>query len=284
LAKAQTPEAGSQKALFKGCNRRALMKKSEIVELRASDISLIRKRADSFVESIQKENLSAILMSGSVARGDFFPGRLGGMTDLTVFKKPGSSATAEGLFGRNEDPDIPYHCVHRKGDWYQIWFIEMLNAEGYRRLPEARKYALNESVLLWEDDDSYSQATSDFSKIAAEETRVAFGARLNGISYLLSEYKVDRWHRRNEPGQLHFNLNVAIDIAIGCLYNLNGKYTPAPDRALYYSYELDKQPPSYEELLQGLMAIKLDSMANYEGREQLFRAEFLKFLSESQPI
>ena len=260
------------------------MKRSEIVKLRASDISVIRKRADLFVKGIQKHELSAIQMSGSVARGDFFPGKLGGMTDLTVFKKPGSSATAEELFGKNEDPDIPYHCVNRIGNWYQIWFIEMPNVEGYQRLPEARKYALNESVLLWESDDSYSQANSVFNKIAAEETRAAFDARLNGISYLLSEYKVDRWQRRNEPGQLHFNLNAAIDIAIGCLYNLNGKYTPAPDRALYYSYELDKRPPSYEELLQKLMDIKLDSIANYKSREQLFKDEFLKFLSKSEPI
>jgi hypothetical protein len=260
------------------------MKRSEIVKLRAGDICAIRKRADLFVKGIQRRELSAILLSGSVARGDFFPGKLGGMIDLTVLKKPGSSANAEELFGRNEDPDIPYHCVNRGGDWYQIWFIEIPNAEGYKRLPEARKYALNESVLLWESDDSYSQANNEFSKIAAEETRSAFDARLNGISYLLSEYKVDRWQRRSEPGQLHFNLNAAIDIAIGCLYNLNGKYTPAPDRALYYSYELDKRPPCYEELLLKLMDVKLNSITNYASREQLFKDEFVKFLSSSEPI
>lgn len=259
------------------------MKRSEIVKLRASDIGLIRQRADSYVRSIEKEDLAAILMSGSVARGDFYPGKLGGMTDLTVLKKPNSAITAEELFGKNEDPEIPYHCVNRNGDWYQIWFIEMLNAERYQLLPEARKYALNESILLWERDDSYSQANGEFKRIAAEETKAALKARLNGISYLLSEYKVDRWQRRNEPGQLHFNLNAAIDIAIGCLYNLNGKYTPAPDRAVYYSYELEKRPARYDELLRQLMDIKLDSVENYWNREKLFKSEFLKFLSESEP-
>lgn len=260
------------------------MKRSEIVKLRASDISHIRQRADSYVRGTNTEELIAILLSGSVARGDFFPGKLGGMTDLTVFKKAGSPATAQELFGKNENPEIPYHCVNRNGDWYQIWFIEMLSAEDYKRLPEARKYALHESILLWQRDNSYSQVDSEFKKIAAEETRAAFGARLHGISNLLSEYKVDRWQRRSEPGQLHFNLNAAIDIAIGCLYNLNGKYTPAPDRALYYSYELRKRPGRYEELLQQLMDIKLDSIENYKNREQLFKADFLKFLFESEPI
>jgi len=260
------------------------MKRSEVVKLRASDISLIRQRADSYVRSIETEELAAILLSGSVARGDFFPGKLGGMTDLTVFKKAGSRVAAEELFGKSEDPEIPYHCVNRKGDWYQIWFIEMLNAESYKLLPEARKYALRESTLMWQRGDSYSQADSEFKKIAVDETGGAFRARLNGISYLLSDYKVDRWQRRSEPGQLHFNLNAAIDIAIGCLYNLNGKYAPAPDRALYYSYELEKRPGRYPELLQQLMDIKLDSIENYKNREQLFKEEFLKFVLESEPI
>jgi hypothetical protein len=92
------------------------MKRSEIVKLRASDISLIRQRADSYVRGINTKELAAILLSGSVARGDFFPGKLGGMTDLTVFKKAGSLVAAEELFGKNEDPEIPYHCVNRKGD------------------------------------------------------------------------------------------------------------------------------------------------------------------------
>jgi hypothetical protein len=260
------------------------MKRSVIVKLRASDIGFIRQRTNSYVSSIDTEELVAILLSGSVARGDFFPGKLGGMIDLTVFKKPGSQVTAEELFGKNEAPEIPYHCVNRKGDWYQIWLVEILGADGYKLLPEARKYALHESILLWQRADAYSQADGGFKKIAAEETRAAFSARVRGVSYLLSEYKVDRWQRRSEPGQLHFNLNAAIDIAIGCLYNINGKYTPAPDRALYYSYELERRPERYEELLQQLMDIKLDSIENYRNREQLFKRHLLKFLFESEPI
>ena len=206
------------------------------------------------------------------------------MTDLTVFKKAGSRLTAEELFGKNEDPDIPYHCVKREGDWYEIWFTKMLNVDGCKLLPEARKYALHESILLWQRDDSYSKADSEFKRIAAEEIKAAFGARLKGVAYLPSEYRVDRWQRRSEAGQLHFNLNAAIDIAIGCLYNLNGKYAPAPDRALYYSYELERQPGSYEALLQQMMHIRLDSIDNYKNREELFKTQFLRFLSESAPI
>jgi hypothetical protein len=260
------------------------MKRSEIVKLRATDIRLIRQRADAYVRSVDSGELVAILLSGSVARGDFFPGKIGGMTDLTVFKKNGSRLTAEELFGKNEDPDIPYHCVKREGDWYEIWFTEMLNPDGYKLLPEARKYALHESILLWQRDDSYSQADGEFKRIAAEETKAAYGARLKGVAYLLSEYKVDRWQRRSEAGQLHFNLNAAIDIAIGCLYNLNGKYAPESDRALYYSYELERQPGGYEALLQHLMQIRLDSIENYKSREQLFKSDLLKFLIESEPI
>jgi hypothetical protein len=258
------------------------MKRSDVAKSRKDDINRIRERANSYIVSIPKEALSAILLSGSVARGDFFPGRLGGMIDLAVFSKASSSVTAEELFGKNEDPEIPYHCVNRGGDWYQIWFNEMLNVESYRLLPEARKFALAESIVLWQVDEAYSTANREFKRIAAEETTAGFKARLGGVGYLMSEYKVDRWRRRNEPGQLHFNLNSAIELAIGCLYNLNGKYVPASDRAVYYSYELENRPLRYEHLLKRLMNIKLGSIRNYSNREKVFRSQFLRFLDEQR--
>ncbi len=155
------------------------MKQSEVAKLRKTDIDRLREKAAAYVDGIAKEALSAVLLSGSVARGDFFPGRLGGMIDLTVFKKPNSFITAEELFGKNEDPEIPYHCVNREGDWYQIWFSEIPNAESYRLLPEARKYALAESSVLWQADGAYSDVDSEFRRIASEET----ADRLQGTTW-----------------------------------------------------------------------------------------------------
>ena len=91
-------------------------------------------------------------------------------------------------------------------------------------------------------------------------------------------------HNIKEEKTNRCNLNAAIDIAMGCLYNLNRKYAPAPDRAAYYSYELEKRPLRYENLLKGLMNIKLGSMINYRNMERLFRSRFLRFLSESDAV
>ena len=40
----------------------------------------------------------------------------------------------------------------------------------------------------------------------------------------------------------------------------------------------------YEALLQQMMHIRLDSIDNYKNREELFKTQFLRFLSESAPI
>jgi len=259
------------------------MKFAEVAKLRRSEIGHIRERVDSYVVSVPKDALSAILLSGSVGRGDFYPGRLGGMIDLTVFKKPGSNIAAYELFGENENPEIPFHCVNRNGDWYQIWFSEMLNGEGFRQLVEARKFDLSESILLWQRDMTYSDADEVFKGIAAKETMEGYNERLSKIRYLLSEYKVDRWQRRKEPEQLHVNLSAAVDLAIGCLYNLNGKYAPAFDRMAYYSYELEIKPTDYGSLLRALVTVKIGSMRSYRNREQAFKTRFLQFLDESNP-
>ena len=124
------------------------MKLSQVIVLGEKEIGLLRAQAESYTSAIPKESLLAVLLPGSVARGDFYPGKLGGMTDLIVFKRPDANVTADELFGKNEDPDVPYHCVKRDGDWYQIWFSEMLEGETYRQLPESRKFAINESILL----------------------------------------------------------------------------------------------------------------------------------------
>lgn len=48
----------------------------------------MREIASDFFSQVDKTCIQTVLLSGSVARGDFSPGKYGGMIDLVVMKKP----------------------------------------------------------------------------------------------------------------------------------------------------------------------------------------------------
>lgn len=94
--------------------------KEQIIIQQKEFIQKIETATTKFIDSIDKSQIETILLSGSVARGDYFPqknenGEDEGMIDLIVMKKDGSSITTEELFGKNQDPEIPYHCIKVEG-------------------------------------------------------------------------------------------------------------------------------------------------------------------------
>ena len=100
------------------------------------------------------------------------------------------------------------------------------------------------------------------------------------IHYLLSDYKKDRWYRRDAFIQLHENLNTAIRAGIRALYYLNGFYSPAEDRAIYYSHSLQKLPEKYEELIVQVCNQKTDSEEDYFRREKIFMDNIVGFIEK----
>jgi predicted nucleotidyltransferase len=47
-------------------------------------IQKMEKHANDFIDFIEKKEIETILLSGSVSRGDYCPGKNGGMIDLIV--------------------------------------------------------------------------------------------------------------------------------------------------------------------------------------------------------
>ena len=74
---------------------------------------------------------------------------------------------------------------------------------------------------------------------------------------------------------MHNNLNIAIELGICCLYYFNGKYAPADDRKLYYTYALEKLPTNYDILLEKIFDQRINSKEDYERRKKLFLKEFI---------
>lgn len=119
--------------------------KTDIIEQQKDFIIEMKAAADNFVTSINKAEIQAVLLSGSVARGDFFPkrdenGEDVGMVDLIVMRNNGSVITAEEIFGSNQDSDSPYHCIKIGKVWFQILFIDFITAEIFSLYEEARKF------------------------------------------------------------------------------------------------------------------------------------------------
>lgn len=260
-----------------------MKKKDYIIQLQKDYINSIKEQVISFINQLPKNKIQSILLSGSVARGDYQPGYLGGKVDLTIMKKNGSSISADELFGPDEDPGIPFHCINWNGIGYQIAFHDPINCDYFIRLDESKKFALLESIILYDSDNEYLKNLELIKQINPVEQNNELNKCISYSEYLLSEYKRDRWFRRDAFLQLHENLNISIRLMIKCLFYINGKYAPAEDRRLYYSLSLEKIPNDYDELILKLNNQITNSESDYLQREKLFKETLAKFVEENRP-
>lgn len=224
-----------------------------------------------FLNSLELDSIDIVLISGSVARGDSLPGKFGGMIDITTVKSLGSNKTAEEIFGKDEDPDIPYHCVRYLGQWFQILYSDHTLIDDFHNLSEARKFAILESKVVIDRSNQYSNFLQEMEQQLPAIFIKEREKGLETINYLLSDYKVDRWKRREAYPQLHMNLNRAIEVAVKCLFYKNNQFAPAEDRRLYYSYTLESVDKNFPYLISTLYKQDITSLKDYYRREKLFQ-------------
>ena len=113
---------------------RKMKNKEVIIEQQKDFIQEMKDKTLSFINSIDKSEIETILLSGSVARRDYFPekkenGEYNGMVDLIVMRKNASSVTAEDIFGANQESGIPFHCLKIDGVWFEILFTDFIDKE-----------------------------------------------------------------------------------------------------------------------------------------------------------
>lgn len=258
--------------------------KADIAKKQASLIGNLIHDAKAFIDSLDKTDIQTILLSGSVSRGDYYPGKFGGMIDLTVMRRPGSGITAEMLFGPNEEPEMPFHCVTVNNIHYQILFLDFIDYTVFQTFDEPRKYAFLESRMLYDENDKYTKELETITKFSYIDQYKLLNGCLGYIAYLLSDYKKDRWYRREAYCQMHENLNTSIRLIVQCMYYINNKYAPAEDRRLYYSYSLDKLPQNYEEAITEVYKQDISSEGDYFRRETAFNTKLLDFVKKNRPI
>ena len=257
--------------------------KEAIVEQQKDFIQEMKDKTVAFINSIDKSEIETILLSGSVSRGDYFPqkkenGEYNGMVDLIVMRKKGSGITAEEIFGVNQEPDIPFHCVKVCNVWFEILFTDFIDADIFSKFEEAKKFSVLESQILYDPNNSYKNELEKINQFVKEDLKNNLNGTLGYIHYLISDYKKDRWYRRDAFIQLHENLNTAIRAGVRALFYLNGFYSPAEDRAIYYSHSLPKLPGNYAEVILQICNQNTDSEEDYLRREKIFLENIVGFV------
>jgi hypothetical protein len=253
-----------------------MIKLSEMYKINKDNIDRLRFFTKKYLKTIDKNNIETILLSGSVARGDYFYDPLMGCIDLTVMIKDGVNITPEEIFGKDEIPDIPFHCVQWNGEYFQIAFHEFIDKEKFVELPESKKSALLESKILYDPNIKYKNELIKIKKTAKNEQKHLLDNTKNYINYILGKNK--KWEKRGAYSSMHQNINLAVQLGIKCLFYKNNKYAPADDRQLYYTFELDKLPKNYEQLMNELSKQKYNSKKDYERRIKIFKEEFMAIM------
>lgn len=253
-----------------------MLKVSDMYTKNKDNIVRLINHTNNYLKTIEKSNIETILLSGSVIRGDYFYNPLKGCIDLTVMTKENANITAEEIFGKDEIPPIPYHCVQWNGEYFQIAFHEFIDGNRFINLPEAKKYALLESKILFDENKKYENELVKIKKFAKNEQKQLLNNTKGYIDYIVG--KNEKWEKRQAYSSMHQNINFAIHLGLKCLYYKNNKYAPADDRLLYYTFELEKLPGNYERLMEELLQQKYNSKKDYERREKLFKEEFLAIM------
>ena len=81
---------------------------------------------------------------------------------------------------------------------------------------------------------------------------------------------------------MHENLNTAIRAGVRALFYLNGFYSPAEDRAIYYSYSLPKLPENYAKIIAQACNQNTNSERNYFMREKIFMEKIVGFIEKNK--
>lgn len=133
--------------------------KNQIINQQKEFISELKQKTLDFISKIDKTEIETILLSGSVAREDYFPGKYGGMTDLIIMRKPGSMISPEELLGETKIPGFPITVFAVKATGLKFFFRTLLilkNSKCWMK-QENRQSWNQPSCLIKQENTAVSQ-------------------------------------------------------------------------------------------------------------------------------
>ena len=242
----------------------------KLIEQQEGEVSLLRKIADDAVrQKISPNNdVSGVLLTGSVSRGDARVGPFGVMIDLAIVVNNRKDFDPEPVFGPDEEPLIPFHCVNVQ-DKISIAaeILEEPELWEIREESEARIFAMNESVILYDKTGKLSEWKKECFSLNAGQIKERAMRHYYRFCYLTGEYRFEKWNHREAWSQLSQIFNEANECYCSFLHCINGGFVPRKDWLVYLTYDLDILPERHQDYINKIYAGELSA----EAMEQKFR-------------
>lgn len=229
----------------------ALEQKTEVEELK----SLLNPIIESKIRP--NEKIKGALLTGSVARGDARIGPFGIMIDITLIVENKDDISLNVIFGNNEEPFIPYHCVTIQDKiGLAVEVIEIEKLFNIRNQPESVVFAYNESIIIDDKEEILKKWKDKYFKITDEQIKNRSTQNYFRFSYLTDHYHFEKWTYREAYIQVAQNFREAGECYCAFLYCINGSFIPRKDWLAYLTFELNFLPEKHELYMRELYDIK----------------------------
>ncbi len=227
-----------------------------------------KKEVDSFKNIIFEINNEKIvpnkkilgaLLTGSVARGDARKGPFGIMIDVSLVVKNTTDINLEEIFGKDEEPHIPFHCVPIRDDiWIAVKTIKEKDLWTIRNESESTIFAMNESIILNDKKGILKKWKDEYFVITKEQAKERAKNQYFRFCYVTGEYRFEKWSYREAWVQCAQNFNEANECYCSFLYCINSMFIPRKDWLTYLTYEMTIKPPKHEEYMKTMYSTELN--------------------------
>lgn len=234
---------------------------TELIKEQSSDVKqlreIVRKITDDKI--IPNRLILGALLTGSVARGDARIGPFGIMIDLAIVVNDKKDISLEEIFGVDEEPYIPFHCISiRDSIGLAIQVIEENKLWEMRDKGESAIFAMHESEILNDKKNLLTKWKNECFTISPDQIKERALQQYFRFEYLTGEYRFEKWSYRKAWVQMAQNCNEANECYCNFLYCINGRFIPRKDWLTYLTYEMNLKPRKHQEYMETLYEAQLN--------------------------
>ncbi len=228
---------------------------SEFVKEQIPEVAELKRRTVDRVRAAQASLPStiSILLTGSVARGDARVGPFGTYADIMLVGPDLSGFDVGAVFGPDEEPELPFHCVLLDPD-FGIAFQTSTLVELERRATSSdpAAFALCESEIIQDPGDAVAELIRQLQAIPIDRAKERSLQHFYRHGYLIGEYRYEKWANRGAWPQIAQLHNEANECFLSFLHCIQGTYVPRKDWLVYLSYELSEKPDGFADIVTEL--------------------------------
>lgn len=196
--------------------------------------------------------VSAVLLTGSVARGDARMGPFGVLVDL-LFVLDNCVLDFEPVFGPDREPGIPFYCGAVEGVSYQIQSVEKKDFVGLPKV-EDQSFALGEAKILVSNDQVIDLFINENFRSLDQPRKDLALHNCFRFDYLTNSYRLEKWLYREAFLQISENYHSALICFARFLYAINNSFIPRDDWMIYLLFELELIPENLKIIIETLQS------------------------------